>query len=73
LLWISAMISIGWGFGHIGAALDPRWAAYVGLALLVLSAIALAVLGGRLKTRLMPLAEKIMQERMAIKKESAKA
>jgi membrane-associated protein len=64
VLWIAAMVSIGWGFGQMGAALDPRWAAYVGLTLLVLSAIAFAVLGKKLKARLRPLAEKILQERI---------
>ncbi len=64
-LWIGTMIGIGWSFGQIGAALDPRWAAYVGLTLLVLSAVAFAVLGKRLKARLLPLAEKILQERIA--------
>jgi membrane protein DedA with SNARE-associated domain len=63
VLWIGTMIGIGWGFGHLGAALDPRWAAYVGLTLLVISALALAVLGKTLKARLLPLAEKILQER----------
>jgi membrane-associated protein len=67
VLWIGAMVSIGWGFGQLGAALDPRWAAYVGLTLLVLSAITLAVVGKRLKARLLPLAEKILQERTASK------
>jgi membrane-associated protein len=63
LLWISAMIGIGWGFGQLGAALDPRWAAYVGLTLLALSIIAFAVFSKKLKARLLPLAEKILAER----------
>lgn len=69
LLWGGSMISIGWGFGQMGAVLDPRWAAYVGLSLLVLSAVALAVLGKRLKARLLPLAEKILHERKAANRE----
>lgn len=73
VLWIGAMVSIGWSFGRLGAALDPRWAAYVGLTLLVLSAIALAVLGKKLKARLLPLAEKILQERTANKNLAALA
>jgi membrane-associated protein len=73
LLWISTMIGIGWGFGQISASLDPRWAAYVGLTLLVLSAITLAVLGKRLKAHLLPLAEKILQERTAMKNNPTKA
>jgi membrane-associated protein len=67
LLWVSAMVGIGWGFGQMGAALDPRWAAYVGLGFLVVSALALALVGKRLKAKLLPLAEKIMQERAATK------
>jgi membrane-associated protein len=67
LLWIGAMIGIGWGFGQMGAALDPKWAAYVGLTFLVLSALAMSLLGKQLKARLLPLAEKILQERMATK------
>jgi membrane-associated protein len=65
VIWIGAMVSIGWGFGQMGAALDPRWAAYVGLTLLVASAVALAVAGKRLKAHLLPLAEKILAERSA--------
>lgn len=65
LLWAGSMIGIGWGFGQMGAVLDPRWAAYVGLSLLALSAIVLAVLGKRLKARLLPLAEQILHERSA--------
>jgi membrane-associated protein len=65
VIWIGAMVGIGWAFGQLGAALDPRWAAYVGLALLVLSIIFLAVLGKKIKVRLLPLAEKILQERSA--------
>jgi membrane-associated protein len=67
LFWISTMVGIGWSFGQLGAALDPRWAAYVGLALLVLSALVLALLGKKLQARLLPLAEKILRERMAEK------
>ncbi len=63
LIWISAMIGLGWSFGQLGAALDPRWAAYVGLTLLVLSALILSIFGKKLKARLLPLAEKILQER----------
>jgi membrane-associated protein len=66
-IWIGAMIGIGWAFGQVGATLDPRWAAYVGLALLVLSMIFLAVVGKKIKARLLPLAEQILQERTAAK------
>jgi membrane-associated protein len=73
VLWIGAMIGIGWAFGQLGAALDPRWAAYVGLALLVLSMIFLAVVGKKIKARLLPLAEQILQERTAAKKTATNA
>ena len=73
LLWIGAMIGIGWGFGQLGATLDPRWAAYVGLTLLVFSALAFALLGKRLKARLLPLTQEILQERAAGKKQARAA
>jgi membrane-associated protein len=65
LLWVSAMVGIGWTFGQLGAALDPRWAAYVGLTLLVVSISAFSLLGKKIKARLLPLAQKILQERTA--------
>jgi membrane-associated protein len=65
VLWIGVMVGIGWTFGQLGAALDPRWAAYVGLTLLVISIIFLAVVGKKIKARLLPLAERILQERTA--------
>lgn len=63
LLWIASLIGIGWSFGLLGAALNPRWAAYVGLALLLLSVLSLAIFGKSLKKRLLPLAENILRER----------
>jgi membrane-associated protein len=65
LLWVSCMVGIGWAFGQLGAALDPRWAAYVGLTLLVISIVAFSLLGKTIKARLLPLAQKILQERTA--------
>ena len=62
-VWVSAMVGMGWAFGSLGAALDPRWSAYVGLSLLVLVAVGVAVAGRRLKQRLWPLANAILQER----------
>lgn len=70
-LWIGTMIGIGWTFGQLGAALDPRWAAYVGLTLLAFSIIFLAVLSKKIKARLLPLAERILQERTIAKKKTA--
>lgn len=63
ILWIGVIVSVGWCFGKLGAVLDPRWAAYVGLVLLVLSIITMTVFGKRLKQRLLPLAQRIMKER----------
>jgi membrane-associated protein len=63
LIWISAMVGIGWAFGQLGAALDPRWAAYVGLTLLVVSIVVFSLLGRTIKARLLPLAQQILQER----------
>ena len=62
-LWISAMVGIGWCFGQLGAALDPRWAAYFGLSLLVIFIIILVLLSKKVKAHLLPLAQKILQER----------
>jgi membrane-associated protein len=67
-IWVSTMVVIGWTFGQLGEALDPRWAAYAGLSLLVLSIVFLAVAGKEIKVRLLPLAEKILQERTAATK-----
>jgi membrane-associated protein len=72
-IWISTMIGIGWAFGKLGAALDPRWAAYVGLALLVMSIVFLALVGKKIKAHLLPLAEQILQERMVAKNNSKSA
>ncbi len=63
IIWIGGMVSIGWSLGMLDAAFDPKWAAYFGLTLLLLSVLTLAALGKRLKMRLLPLAEKIMKER----------
>jgi membrane-associated protein len=71
MLWISTMVGIGWTFGQLGAALDPRWAAYIGLTLLVLSFLVLGLLGKTIKARLLPLAQQILQERAAKQTQSA--
>lgn len=63
--WISCFIGFGWLLGRLGANLDPRWAAYIGLALLAGSIVVLALLSKSIKTRLLPLAEKILLERAA--------
>ena len=71
LLWVGTMVGIGWAFGQLGAAIDPRWAAYAGLTLLVGSIVAFSVVGSTLKARLLPLAEKILQERAAKKPQTS--
>ncbi len=67
MLWAGTVIAIGYSLGSLGLQLDPRWAAYVGLSLLVISIIALALLGKQLKRRLLPLAERILIERTALR------
>jgi membrane-associated protein len=62
-LWASAMIGLGYGLGSIGAQLDPRWAAYLGLGLLVGSILTLSLLSHQIKSRLLPLAERILAQR----------
>ncbi len=64
-LWISTMVGTGWIFGQLGAALDPRWAAYLGLTLLVIFILTFALLGTKIKAHLLPLAQKILHERSA--------
>ena len=71
LLWVGTMVGIGWAFGQLGAAIDPRWAAYAGFTLLVGSIVAFSVVGSTLKARLLPLAEKILQERAAKKPQTS--
>lgn len=63
VLWIGTMVGIGWSFGQLGAALDPRWAAYFGLSLLVIFIVGLVLLSKKVKVHLLPLAQKILQER----------
>jgi membrane-associated protein len=62
-IWIATMVGTGYALGQLGSAIDPRWAAYIGLALLTLSIIFFAVAGKKIKAKLAPLAEKILQER----------
>lgn len=65
LLWVGSFVCIGWSFGNLGATLDPKLAAYVGLALLLVSIVSLATFGKALKKRLLPIAENILRERTA--------
>jgi membrane protein DedA with SNARE-associated domain len=72
LAWISCFVGLGWSLGKLGANLDPRLVAYIGLTFLVMSAITLSVLGKTIKARLMPVAERILQERTAAGKQTAR-
>jgi membrane-associated protein len=63
LLWVSTMLGIGWAFGQLQVSLDPRWAAYVGLGLLLVSMVALALGGRQLKAQLLPIAQRILAQR----------
>ena len=63
LLWVSVFVGIGYGFGQLGAASDPRWSAYVGLGLLFSSIVFIGLAGRQLKQCLQPLAEKILASR----------
>lgn len=47
-------MGLGVAIGQLGHALDPRWAAYFGLGLLVLGMVTVAVSGARLKRILLP-------------------
>jgi hypothetical protein len=44
----------------VGHSLDPRWAAYAGLGLLVLGMVAVAVFGARLKRALLRVANEAL-------------
>jgi membrane-associated protein len=54
LLWSTVSVGLGVAIGQLGHALDPRWAAYFGLGLLVLVMVTVAVSGARLKRILLP-------------------
>ncbi len=63
LLWASTMVNMGFLLGSIGKAMNPEWAAYVGVALLCAGMLAMFVFGKRLKARLLPLAEKALADK----------
>lgn len=65
LLWVGSFVAVGLAFGNLGAALDPRWAAYVGLSLLVISFAVLALFRQKIISKLQPLAEQTLRERTA--------
>jgi membrane protein DedA with SNARE-associated domain len=70
-LWVGGMVGAGWSFGQLGAVLNPDWAAYIGLAFLILSIVAFTILGKRIKTKLLPTAQRILAERSQAKHNSA--
>ena len=57
LLWAGVSVGAGVFIGSLGAQVDPRWAAYVGLGLLALGILATFVFGNHLKRVLLPHAE----------------
>jgi membrane protein DedA with SNARE-associated domain len=60
LAWASVTVGLGVMIGQAGAQVDPRWAAYVGLSLLVLGIVAAAVFGRSLRRLLLPRAEQAL-------------
>jgi membrane-associated protein len=66
-LWVGGMVGAGWAFARLGAAMNPDWAAYAGVAFLVSSIAVFALLGKRIKAKLLPLAEQILAQRTQLK------
>ena len=65
LLWTLVSVGIGLFIGSLGAQVDPRWAAYFGLSLLVLGILASVVFGRYLKRVLLQHAESaLVQSRL---------
>lgn len=60
VLWSVTSVALGVAIGQLGHAFDPRWAAYVGLGLLVLGMVVVAVFGARLKRVLLPHAQEAL-------------
>ncbi len=58
--WAVASVMLGAAIGELGHSLDPRWAAYAGLGLLVLGMVVVAVFGARLKRALLPMANEAL-------------
>ena len=54
--WTACWVLIGVALAAAGAQVDPRWAAYAGLAILAAGMLVTAVFGQRLKLALLPLA-----------------
>jgi membrane protein DedA with SNARE-associated domain len=69
--WAVASVMLGAAIGGFGHTLDPRWAAYVGLGLLVLGMLVVAVFGARLKRALLPMANQALLAAKARRAQSA--
>lgn len=73
VLWSVTSVALGFAIGQLGQAFDPRWAAYAGLALLVLGMVTVAVFGASLKRRLLPMANEALQAARARRARGAAA
>ena len=63
--WTVSWVLIGASIAAAGAQVDPRWAAYAGLGILVAGMVVAAVFGRRLKLALLPLANEALAAAMA--------
>lgn len=61
-LWALTSVNLGYAIGLLGGTLAPEWAAYVGLALLLLSMAVTLLLGKRLKAALLPQAQQALHK-----------
>jgi membrane protein DedA with SNARE-associated domain len=62
IVWTFTWVGLGVGFAYAGAQVDPRWAAYAGLSLLVAGMLVAALFGRYLKTTLEPYARAALSE-----------
>ncbi len=62
VLWTFTWVGLGVAFAYAGAQVDPRWAAYAGLSLLVAGMLVAALFGRYLKTTLEPYARAALSE-----------
>lgn len=61
-LWALTSVNLGYAIGLLGGTLAPEWAAYVGLALLLLGMAVTLLLGKRLKAALLPQAQQALHK-----------
>ncbi|MCZ4315898.1 VTT domain-containing protein [Comamonadaceae bacterium G21597-S1] len=73
VLWAATSVSLGFVIGQLGHVVDPRWAAYAGLGLLVLGMVTVAALGARLKRLLLPMANEALRDARARRAQAAMA